>query len=83
MSGNQMALLKQIMEIGFTAIELNLFLDTHPDNSAAFRDFQETSAKYRQLTEEYQRQYGPLYPDGQYDKTGYWKWTESPWPWEI
>jgi len=79
----QMALLKQIMEIGFTAIELNLFLDTHPDNSAAFRDFQEASARYRKLTEEYQRQYGPLYPDGQYDTAGHWRWTESPWPWEI
>lgn len=83
MNGNQMALLRQIMEIGFTVVELNLFLDTHPNCEAALRDFREVSARYRQLTEDYQKQYAPLYPYSQYNAEGYWRWTESPWPWEI
>ncbi|HCD09372.1 MAG TPA: spore coat protein CotJB, partial [Thermoanaerobacter sp.] len=30
MDGNQISLLKKIMEIEFTCIDLNLYLDTHP-----------------------------------------------------
>ena len=32
---NQQALLLEIMELHFTAIDLNLFLDTHPNEKQA------------------------------------------------
>ena len=42
MNKRQSALLR-IMELEFAAIELNLFLDTHPEDRCALADFEKVS----------------------------------------
>jgi len=42
-------LLIQLMELQFTAIDLNLFLDTHPDNQEALRDYEKSWKNFRLL----------------------------------
>ena len=39
MDQERLALLKKIGEARFTCVELNLYLDTHPDDVAARADF--------------------------------------------
>lgn len=83
MRDNQLSLLRQIMELQFTAIELNLFLDTHPESQEALRDYNRVSERLLALMADYERQYGPLLPfSAQTDKER-WQWIEEPWPWEI
>lgn len=83
MSDNRLTLLRQIMELQFTAIELNLFLDTHPDNQEALRDIAVVNDKLAEMIREYERQYGPLFPFSPKVDTKTWRWIEEPWPWEM
>ena len=72
-------MLKEIKCIGFAIIELALYLDTHPDDEKALCLHNQYSRDYRELTDKYQKVYGPLtihYPCNK------WRWLEEPWPWE-
>ena len=63
----------------FAIIELGLYLDTHPDDQKAICLHREYSKVYKELTDSYQKVYGPLtifYPCNK------WRWLEEPWPWE-
>ena len=59
------ALLKKIGEARFTCVELNLYLDTHPDDVAARADFNSYSDKLQALLDTYTNAYGPLMNFGQ------------------
>ena len=83
MSNYNLSLLKQIMELEFTAIELNLFLDTHPDNAAALNDINKVNEKLITLMAEYQKKHGPLFAFLAQNQQDRWKWIDEPWPWEI
>lgn len=78
----QYDLLREIMQVGFVVVELQLYLDTHPNDRQALRLYNESAMCYHRLIMEYQRKYGMLMahsPDG----TEEWRWIGSPWPWEI
>ncbi len=82
MDQEQMALLKKIGEARFTCVELNLYLDTHPEDAAARADFNSYSDKLQALLETYANAYGPLMIFGQCAlDTG--SYVRSPWPWEL
>lgn len=74
---------RQIDELQFVALELNLFLDTHPNDKQALRDYAQVSQSLMRVVDIYQRTYGPLFGSG-FGPSGYpWQWIEEPWPWEI
>lgn len=79
----QMALLRRIQEIEFVAIDLNLYLDTHPDDQRALCDYNHASQQLQALMREYERCYGPLMPFGHGVSQPPWAWIEDPWPWDI
>ncbi|MFZ5649468.1 MAG: spore coat protein CotJB [Bacillota bacterium] len=82
MSDSRLSLLRQIMELEFTTIELNLFLDTHPNDQEALRDIYQVNQRLLHLISVYEQQHGPLFPfTTQHSNT--WRWAEEPWPWEI
>lgn len=76
------ALLYRLQEAAFAAHELNLYLDTHPNDSEALRMFMEYNNQEKQFNDEYERKYGPINLD---DNTGLnmtpWSWIKEPWPW--
>ncbi len=59
MNKRQSALLR-IMELEFAAIDLNLFLDTHPDDRCALTDFAAVSQELMRAKSEFEARYGPL-----------------------
>ena len=72
-------MLKQIKCLGFAVIELGEYLDTHPDDEKALCLHNKYSKEYKDITDKYQKVYGPLtifYPCNK------WRWLEEPWPWE-
>lgn len=77
-------LLRKIQEMEFVAVELNLYLDTHPCDEAAINDYNCAVKALRKLKEEFVSQEGPLFNFGW---GGYslcpWQWSLGPWPWEI
>lgn len=83
MDAAHVSLLKKIMEIEFTCIDLNLYLDTHPDDQKALQDYNCCSEQLKMLKHQYEQYYGPLMPFGCSPSQYPWKWADEPWPWEI
>jgi len=69
-------MLQNIREINFTIIELGLYLNTHPDDERAICMHREYCKKYRDLTDKFQKVYGPL---SIYFPCNKWRWLEEPW----
>lgn len=82
MDCKQKDLLKQIYELDFVCVDLNLFLDTHPDNEAALMDYNCYCDQLKKLRAMYENNYGPLYNFGNSKADFPFSWQKSPWPWE-
>lgn len=75
-------LLRTISAIGFYLYELQLFLNTHPNNAEAIALFTQYRQKYLTAVADFERKYGPLSAvNGVSDSK--WKWIRGPWPWEY
>lgn len=80
----QMAMLERLLEIQFVAIELNLYLDTHPCDQDALNDYNCAVELLMKLRAEYEECFGPLFHFGWSPVRGRdWQWLEGPWPWEM
>ena len=64
----------------FAAHDLNLYLDTHPNDKTAIELFKEYTNQKEKIQKEYEQTYGPLFVDA--STTYPWAWNDSPWPWE-
>ncbi|MGN0131870.1 MAG: spore coat protein CotJB [Lachnospiraceae bacterium] len=76
-------LLKEISMVDFAIVDLNEYLDTHPDDTDAVAYIKQYITILRRLKEEYASLYGPLniYDSGFNDNND-WKWARMPLPWE-
>ena len=74
-------LLARIREIRFVCVELNLYLDTHPQDTDAQDDYYNYSVMLKELTASYEQQYGPLSGFGS-SPTMAGSWVDSEWPFE-
>ena len=76
-------LLEEIQAIDFVIVELNLYLDTHPDDFEAIKQFNDNAEKSMKLKLEYEKKYGPLMNFG-YSFSNYpFNWIDTPWPWQV
>ena len=75
------ALLNQWQQYNFAITDLNLYLDTHPNDMNAVRLFNNYNNILTQITNKYESTYGPLYLDSNSINNN-WTWINSPWPWE-
>jgi len=80
-SRDRLELLKEIMAIDFSLVELNLYLDTHPMDQRAIRLHNEYVMRSKMLKEKYEKEYAPL--THRFISDCPWEWIEDPWPWEI
>lgn len=78
---NKKELLERISEVQFVCVELNLYIDTHPDDADALNDYRSYSAMLKSLIGTYEQQYGPLMGFGHSD-TDAGSWVCSCWPFE-
>ena len=81
MENNRQAALKSLMAADFTAYELQLYLDTHPDDKDAMTKYTEAVRKAAVLRTEYENMYGPITAASAAGKLP-WQWIVSPWNWE-
>ena len=69
----------EIMNLDFSAQELALYLDTHPEDQRALFLHRKYVKQSKDLKDKYQKVYGPLSCNFPCNK---WRWLEGPWPWE-
>lgn len=74
-------LLKELMALDFMAIELNLYLNTHPYDQRALMVFVNTVQRCKMARDNYERMYGPITASA--SNSFPWPWIEEPWPWEA
>lgn len=79
----QASMLKELMSLGFTAVELNLYLDTHPGDIKALTKYNRITQELKVLQNAYEQCYGPLFNFGQSPSQYPWRWIDEPWPWQI
>ena len=75
------AMKRQIKELEFALVELNLFLDSHPYCAEALQYFKELTAKHDILAAQYEENCAPLTARG--NRGDRWDWVMTPWPWEL
>jgi spore coat protein JB len=80
-------LLHRLSVAEFAAVDLNLYLDTHPRDEQALAEFVKANHEAMMLTHEYEEKYGPLVNFGHAHSVGKearsWQWLSEPWPWEV
>lgn len=75
-------MLRDIQELEFSCVELNLYLDNHPDCERALADYNMYTEKLINLKNIFEMKYGPLANFGSSPSRFPWQWVEEPWPWE-
>ncbi|MDQ0337782.1 spore coat protein JB [Caldalkalibacillus uzonensis] len=76
-------LISDLQAVEFALVEVQLYLDTHPDDPRAVQDYNYLSQQLHCLKQEYERHYGPLMHFGFSMTSLPHAWVETPWPWEI
>lgn len=76
-------LLHALQANSFALVDLQLYLDTHPDDVAATQDFLAYSSRERLLRRAYEEQFGPLQHYGEATVVDIERWIDAPWPWEV
>lgn len=81
-SNEREALLEQWQQYSFALVDLNLYLDVYPNDKDALNLFNKYAEIKREITDKYEKMYGPLTIDGEMTASS-WNWIKSPWPWEV
>ena len=79
---NREELLRELSALDFMAVDLHLFLDTHPNDHEANVKFNQIVSNANSLRAEYEKLYGPL-SSFRSNSPCPWKWIEDPWPWNY
>ena len=73
-------MLLPVQALDFMRVELNLYLDTHPDDVNAINLFAQTKLP-KQAKRRYEERFGPLVVFNATSTATPWSWTQG-WPWE-
>ena len=74
--------LYKLQEMAFAAHDINLYLDTHPNDSNSIKLYNEYLKQEKMLNDEYERKYGPVdLSDSEGLSMTPWAWIKEPWPW--
>ena len=79
---NKSDIILKIQELTFACVDLNLYLDNHPDDAAAINMYNSFSKQLNEAMRSYECKYGPLTNFGYGKSNCPWQWVEQPWPWD-
>lgn len=77
------ALMYQIMQYKFNLVDLNLYLDTNPNDFRMIGLYNKYLDMEKQACDKYESMYGPITLDSKYLNNNNWAWDDTPWPWEV
>lgn len=75
--------LEELQALDFVLVELTLYLDTHPTDVMALRQFNQVAQQRQLLAGAFERDFGPLLQFGLSFSREPWQWVEEPWPWQV
>jgi spore coat protein JB len=74
-------MLFKLTQLDFSAIDLHLYLDTHPDDKKAIAEYNKTVGEAAKLRAEYEQKHGVLTANAPSDPNKF-NWIDEPWNWE-
>ena len=74
-------LLRKIATADFAVTDLQIFLNTHPNNREIAEKLLHYQEKSALLKQQYEQKYGSLTASLS-ENQNRWNWISSPWPWE-
>jgi len=77
---NRDEMLLKLTEMDFYTLDLNLYLNTHPNDRQAQSQFNAVAKEANALRQQYENKYGPLCTRRPIDGSP-WEWLKEPWPW--
>ena len=75
------SLLQQLTVLDFMALDLHLYLNTHPKDAEALEMYNDCLTSANKIRGQYEEHFGPLMAFRSYGQED-WAWMRSPWPWE-
>ncbi|MCM1370730.1 MAG: spore coat protein CotJB [Clostridium sp.] len=78
----QAQMLTYVDAYSFAAHDINLYLDTHPEDRAMIELYNQYRIESDKMIKEYESKFGPLFVNSEATLACPWPWNESPWPWE-
>ncbi|WP_139999865.1 spore coat protein CotJB [Paenibacillus paridis] len=76
-------LLHELQAVDFVLVELNLYLDTHPEDMNSIQRYNQYAQLRQKIAHHYELKYGPLKHFGQSLTGTPWTWNLTPWPWQV
>lgn len=80
--GSRNELLTKVQELSFACLDLNLYLDNHPDDKNAVNTYNSLCIQFAKAKCAYESNYGPLTNFGYAPSNYPWQWVSEPWPWD-
>lgn len=74
--------LVELQALEFVVLELGMYLDTHQDDTEAFRLFKQYAAMEKAARAAYESKFGPLTKGAAANAESY-QWLSDPWPWNF
>lgn len=79
---NRDKMLEELTALDFVAVDLALYLDTHPLDQEALSHYNSVVRQAGMLRNQYERAFGPL--DSFRSPSRHpWQWIDNPWPWQM
>ena len=78
----QAEMLTSIDALGFSMIDLNLYLDIYPNDTNMINLYNQYRTEKNNLTKEYESKYGPITLNSNSLNATPWAWDNMPWPWD-
>lgn len=75
--------LEELQTIDFVIVELALYLNTHPNDGDAIRQYNEYIHLRKGVVKKFEKEFGPLTSFGYSYSRHPWDWKEAPWPWQV
>ncbi len=79
---NREDMLRELSAMDFYTVDLQLYLDTHPNDREALNKYNAVANEANRLRREYESMYGPLTSFRSTSKYP-WQWIDNPWPWQY
>lgn len=81
---NRDELLNSLSSLDFMAVDLALYLNTHPNDAEAIAAYNKIITAADAVRTTYEKQFGPLCSFRSFAQdTSNWQWKDNPWPWQA
>lgn len=74
--------LKRLAALDFMAVDMALYLDTHPYDKEGISIYNEILREASQVRSIYEENFGPLCSYRSMSNNDKFKWIDNPWPWQ-